>query len=256
MAGAAIRAYWPQTASTVLGKMAVPKLDRDARRAALRACPLFETVRPAELDAILDLASERRWKRGQTIFQQGDEGSSMMAVLAGTVRIGAVSAEGREVTLNTIRAGEVFGEIALLDGKPRSADAIAMEDTALLVVERRHFLPFLSANQDLTLRLLSVLCKRLRETSETLGDLVMFELPGRLARLLVKLAEDHGNRTGSGIRIEFKLSQRDLGTRIASSRESVNKQLGAWRDEGLLHLDRGYITLLRPDRFKHMATDG
>jgi CRP-like cAMP-binding protein len=233
----------------------VPKLDRDARRAALRGCPLFEAVEPAELDAILDLASERKWKRGQTIFQQGDEGSSMMAVLSGTVRIGAVSAEGREVTLNTIGQGEVFGEIALLDGKPRSADATAMEDTTLLIVERRHFLPFLSANQDLTLRLLAVLCDRLRETSETLGDLVMFELPGRLARLLIKLAADHGRRTEAGLRIDFKLSQRDLGTRVASSRESVNKQLGAWRDDGLLHLDHGYITLLQPDRFKRLLAE-
>ena len=93
------------------------------------------------------------------IFQRGDNGSSMMAVLRGRVRISTVSGEGKEVTLNVINPGEIFGEIALLDGKPRSADATAIEDTLLLVVERRHFLPFLRQNEDLFLRLLAVLCR-------------------------------------------------------------------------------------------------
>ena len=99
--------------------------------------------------SILKFASERRVRRGQMIFQRGDNGSSLMAVLRGRVRISSVSGEGKEVTLNVISPGEIFGEIALLDGQPRSADATAIEETLLLVVERRHFLPFLRQNDDL-----------------------------------------------------------------------------------------------------------
>jgi CRP/FNR family cyclic AMP-dependent transcriptional regulator len=173
------------------------KLDRDAKRAALTASPLFQAMKPSELDEIVKLASEQRWPRGATIFQKGDEGSSMMAVLRGRVRVSAVSADGREITLNVISPGEIFGEIALLDGKPRSADASAIEETTLLVVERKQFLPFLKQNDDLYLRLLAVLCDRLRRTSLALEGIALFDLPARIARLLLKLAEDYGRATSA-----------------------------------------------------------
>jgi CRP/FNR family transcriptional regulator, cyclic AMP receptor protein len=228
-------------------------LNRAVQRQALMNCTLFTAMRPEEQDRLLAMATERSVRRGQLIFLKGDPGSSMMAVLKGSVRISTGSPDGKEITLNTIRTGEVFGEIALLDGRPRSADATAIEDCDLLVIERRTFLPFLLANQDLLLRMLAVLCQRLRQTSAALGDLVMLDLPGRLARLLMRLAEDHGSQTPAGIRIEFKLSQRDIGTRVASSRESVNKQLQAWRDAGLVSLDHGYITLRHPERLREMC---
>jgi CRP/FNR family cyclic AMP-dependent transcriptional regulator len=230
--------------------------DRARQRVALLNCTLFAVMSERDQERILDLASERLVRRGQTIFQRGDVESSMMAVLHGSVRISSVSVEGKEVILNTISAGEVFGEIALLDGKPRSAGATAIEDCTLLVIERRHFLPFMLANEDVILRMLAVLCQRLRQTSDALGDMVMLDLPGRLARLLVRLADDHGRVTPQGIRIEFKLSQRDIGTRVASSRESVNKQLHQWLDAGWLSLDQGYITLRDPEQFRELSDTG
>jgi CRP/FNR family transcriptional regulator, cyclic AMP receptor protein len=229
------------------------RLERDARRAALLASPLFQAMRPVELDEILKFSTERQCSRGAIIVQQGDEGSSMMAVLRGRVRVSVVSSEGKEVTLNTIHAGEVFGEIALLDGKPRSADVTAAEDTLLLVVERRHFLPFLWKNEDLYLRLLVVLCERLRRTSLALEELALFELPARLARLLLKLADDYGRPCPDGVRIELKLSQRDLANQVASSRETVNKQLRVWRDDGVVSTQGGYITIRRMDELKRLV---
>jgi len=222
------------------------KLERDAKRAALTSSPLFQAMKPGELDEIVKLSSEKRWPRGATIFQKGDEGSSMMAVLGGRVRVSAVSADGREITLNVISPGEIFGEIALLDGKPRSADATAVEETTLLVVERKQFLPFLRQNDDLYLRLLAVLCDRLRRTSLALEGIALFDLPARLARLLLKLAEDYGRPCPQGTRIDMKLSQRDLSTLVASSRESVNKQLRIWREDGVVLFDAGYLVLCRP----------
>jgi len=231
----------------------VAGLDRDTKRTALLASPLFQAMRPAELDGILKFSVERRAPRGMTIFQKGDTGDSMMAVLLGRVRISAISSDGKEITLNVINPGEVFGEIALLDGQPRSADASAIEDTALLVVERRHLVPFLRANEDLYLRLLAVLCARLRNTSMALEAIALLDLPGRLARLLLKLAGDYGHPAPGGVRIDVKLSQRDLATLVASTRESVNKQLRVWRDDGVVDLSSGYIVLRRPSELRGMV---
>jgi CRP/FNR family transcriptional regulator, cyclic AMP receptor protein len=234
-----------------MGTLAKPvRLDRDARRAALLSSPLFEAMKPDELDEVLKLSSERRVPRGASLFQKGDAGSSMMAVLTGRVRVSSVSAEGKEITLNVIDPGEVFGEIALLDGKPRSASATALTNCELLVLERRHFLPFLRRNEDLYLRLLAVLCEKLRRTSMALEELALFDLPARLARVLLKLAADYGRPVGKDIRIGVKMSQRELSNLVASSRESVNKQLRVWRDDGVVDLDGGYLILLRPDELR------
>ena len=233
---------------------AMAKLERDAKSAALLNAPLFQAMRPEELAEIVRFSSERRVGKGATIFQKGDDGSSLMAVLAGRVRISCISAEGREITLNVIDAGEVFGEIALLDAKPRSADACALDDTLLMVVERRHFLPFLRRNEDLYLRLLSVLCERLRQTSLALEEMALHDLPARLARMLLKLSQDYGRPApGGGVRIDFKMSQRDMSTLVASSRESVNKQLRSWREQGILDEEDGHIILRQPDALRALV---
>jgi CRP/FNR family cyclic AMP-dependent transcriptional regulator len=192
------------------------------------------------------LDGERLLPRGTTIVSKGDPGTSMMAVLVGRVRVSNVSTDGREVTLNVIGPGEVLGEIALLDGKPRSAAATAIEDTTALVVERRQFLPFLLSHETLVERLLVVLCDRLRRTSSALEEIALFDLPARLARVLLKLAEDYGRPMpgeDGAIRIDLKLSQRDLSMLVASSRESVNKQLRSWREDGAVDLVDGHIIL-------------
>ena len=226
--------------------MAIARTDRDAKISALLNSPLFQAMRPEELAEIVRFSSERAATRNAIIFQKGDAGSSLMAVLRGRVRVSSVSSEGREITLNVIDPGEVFGEIALLDGKERSADATAIEDCLLLVVERRHFLPFLRSNDDLYLRLLAVLCERLRQTSMALEELALFGLPARLARVLQKLGRDYGRPAPGGVRIDLKLSQRDLSNLVAATRESVNKQLKLWRDDGVVSIDAGYIVIRRP----------
>ena len=190
---------------------------------------------------------ERRLSFGTEPTALNTRSGAMMAVLRGRVRISTVSAEGREITLNVINPGEVFGEIALLDGNPRSADATAIEATDLLVVERRLFLPFLRSNEDVYPRLLAVLCARLRQTSSALEDLALFALPTRLARVLLKLAHDYGRTTPRGTRIEFRLSQRDLSNLVGASRETVNKQIGQWREAGVLDMDGGSLVVVTPD---------
>ena len=214
------------------------------KRDALLSSPFFRSMRPEELDAIVAFATERRYARGETVISKGDPGSSMMAILAGRIRIGNVSQDGKEVTLNVIGPGEIFGEIALLDGKPRSADGVALEATTVMVVERRDFMPFLLRHEGLVERLLVVLCDRLRRTSIALEEIALFDLQARLARLLMKLSQDYGRPLpGGGVRIDLKLSQRDLATLVASSRETVNKQLRGWREQGVVEQSAGYLVV-------------
>ncbi len=225
------------------------RIDAALKREALLSSRFFQAMQPHELDEIIGFSTERRVARGATVFAKGDPGSSLAAVLAGRLRVGNVSVDGREVTLNVAGPGEIVGEMALIDGKARSADVIAVVDCTLLVVERRNFMPFLLRHGDMVERLLGVLCDRLRKTSLALEEIALFDLPVRLARLLLKLAEDYGKpaegEVGS-VRIDMKLSQRDLSNLVASSRESVNKQLAVWRREGVVDLDAGYMILRRP----------
>lgn len=231
-------------------------MDHEARRRLLLSCPMFDALSAEALDEILEQAAERLVKRNQAIFHKGDEGSYMVAVLSGRMRISATSSEGREVTLNMIDAGEVFGELALLDGKPRSADAIAAEDSHLMLVERRHFMPHVNKNQDLSLRLIEVLCERLRATSETLGDFAMLDLQGRLARKLLNLAEEYGSTLNGRIRLGIRLSHTDLGRFVGCSRETVNKQMRAWEEVGIVTREDGRIVLCQPCALKRIAGRG
>ena len=233
--------------------MSFVRISSRMKHDALLASPFFQHMSAEELDEIIGFATERRISKGTTIFTKGDPGTSMMAVMAGRVRVSSISADGREVTLNVIGAGDIFGEIALLDGKPRSADAVTLDDTVLMVVERKQFLPFLLKNETLMERMLIVLCDRLRRTSMALEELALFDLPVRLARLITKLARDYGRPVAGGIRIDMKLSQRDLATLVASSRETVNKQLRGWREQGVLDLVSGYIVVLNSEALERLV---
>ena len=229
------------------------QMDQESRRRLLLSSPLFDGLPRAALDDIVSQAIEKLVRRGQTVFQKGDEGSYMVAVLTGRVRISATSPDGREVTLNMIDAGEVFGEMALLDGKPRSADATAIEDSNLILVERRHFLPYLISSNELALRVINVLCERLRDTSETLGSFAMLDLAGRLARKLLNLADEYGNPANGRIRLEIRLSHTDLGRFVGCSRETVNKQMRAWEEDGIVARESGRIAVCKPGVLRRIA---
>jgi CRP-like cAMP-binding protein len=204
---------------------------------------LLQHLSRDELRQLAATASLADYSPRSVIFQKGDAGTSMMAVIRGRVKICTHSLEGKELVLNIINRGGVFGEIALLDGEPRTADAVTLEDTNLLVVERSRFLPFLAEHPDVALRLISMLCKRLRQTSEHLEDTMFLEAPSRLARCLLRLAGAFGRPDGMGMRLDIKLSQQQLGSLIGVSRESINKHLGEWQRDGLIGVDGGFITL-------------
>src|SRR5262249_10259560 len=182
----------------------------------------------------------------QRIFDKGDDGDRLLGVLAGQVRIYVMSSEGRELIMNVIMPGELFGEISLIDGKPRSASAVAIGSTDLMHIKRQDFLALLRSNHDLCLKFMNVLCERVRWTSGLLEDASLLDLPSRLAKRLLNLAHGIGEKQGDGIRIGLKLSQTDLGNMLGVTREAVNKQLREWMRDGLVDMQDGQMLILDP----------
>jgi CRP-like cAMP-binding protein len=205
---------------------------------------LLQHFSPDELDRFAAVATTRSYSPGQCIFMKGDPGVSMMAVLAGRVRISSYSQDGREVVLAVFGPGEVFGEIALIDGGERTADAFALEPTDVVVLNRRDFLPCLQRNPEACVKLLEIMCQRMRRTDEHVEDLSFLQLRPRLAKRLVFLAENYGKPVAGGVLITIRLPQQLLASMMGTSREAVNKQLRSWEESGFIDVRRGTITVL------------
>ena len=221
--------------------------------APLRNHPLFREFPPAVIEHFGTYMTRRSVRRGATIFSKGDPGTGLMAVLWGAVKIGVPTADGREAVLNIINPGEIFGEMALLDGRPRSADAVAMEDCELMVIDRRDFIPFLREQPDIALKFIEILCARIRHTSEQVEDVMYLSFPGRLAKTLLQLT---GGPEALAAHRNVRITQRELSSIIGMSRESTNKQLRAWENRKWVRLQRGGIAVLNPAALAKLAAEG
>jgi CRP/FNR family cyclic AMP-dependent transcriptional regulator len=225
----------------------------DHKFAVLREHPIFRGLDTAALDQLYRHCNTRLVKRGGTIFSKGDPGNSLLAVIAGTVRIGVSSAEGREAVFNLIGPGELFGEIALLDGRERTADAVATTDCELLVIDRREFMPFLQSQPMLAMKIIDLLCTRLRWISDHVEQVVLPSLAGRLAKALVRLAERNKPAAAKG---KLTITQLELSQMVGMSRESINKQLRVWASRKWVRLERGGIVMLNKDALDEIAEGG
>ncbi|MEQ1802419.1 MAG: Crp/Fnr family transcriptional regulator, partial [Gammaproteobacteria bacterium] len=199
-------------------------------RAVLKANRLFRDLPDTTLDQLAGLAVRRSVKRGQRIFAEGDPGDSLMGLISGQVRISATTPGGQQVFLNLLESGDSFGEIAVLDGNPRTANAEAVADAELFVVRRVDLMALIGREPRLASQLIALLCKRLRWTSDLIEESAFLSLPARLARRLVKMAEEHGSPVSGGI--ELRISQAELAGFLSVSRQVVNQQLQAWRKTG------------------------
>ena len=208
---------------------------------------------PAEaLDALLAHARVERYSAGQEIFARGSPGRSMLAILSGSVRISAGSPSGPDIVLTILHEGDVFGEIALIDGQDRTADATAILDTNLLVVDHRDFVPFLERRTDVCILFLRLLCQRLRQTDQHVSEAMFGRLEDRMAKTLVRLAAQAPS-SGPGRTVALRLSQQDLAGMIGATRESVNKQLHVWQAGGLLRLGKQRIEIPDVDALKSLS---
>lgn len=228
----------------------------------LRQHPIFRELEPDALDQLCRYAKPTSLKRGATIFSKGDPGSSLYAVISGTVKISVSSPDGRNAILNLIGPGEIFGEVAVLDGGERTADATASTNCEILVIDRREFLPFVKQQPVLAMKFIELLCDRLRWTSDQVEQVILQDLPRRLASALLGLTEkrklDPSSRT-------IAITQQEISEMVGMTRESINKQLRSWaaRDwvrlstaRDWVRLEHGAIVLLNPEPLRGLAEAG
>jgi CRP/FNR family transcriptional regulator, cyclic AMP receptor protein len=217
-----------------------PGLAIEQARKLLERSALFRALSEHER---IDLAAHAQpcvFAANEPIFHVGEPGYSMMGVVLGTVRMSLPTPKGRDIILADLPSGELFGEIAMLDGKPRSANAIALTSCELMVLERRDVLPFLERSPTACLNLMQLLCGRIRRSDERMAEIAFFDLPARLARVLLRYP-------AQGRPPKLSLSQRELAEMSGSTRENVNRCLRDWQRHGILELKERWTIILKPE---------
>ena len=213
--------------------------------AILAANPFFRHLGAATIAAIAALCRTCRLGAEELLFQKGDPGDALFAVRRGQVRISTGTDAGKRLTLNILGSGDVFGEIALLDGRPRTAEARALEPTELFTLRRPDFLRFLEQNPAVAVKVVELLCERVRWMSDRVEETALLPVEARLARRVVMLAQDYG--------ADLDISQEELAQFVGAARESVNRQLQEWKRDGLVMLARSRIRLLDPKRLSALC---
>lgn len=210
---------------------------------ALRTVPLFREAPEAELRAVAQLVRERQFPKGSLIFSEGDAGDALYFIVRGQIKVTVVAEDGREVILSVLGDGAFFGEMALLDDEPRSAHVITMEDTTLLQLRRQDFRARLEQAPGLAISLLRELSRRLRPADNTIASLMLLDVNGRIARLLLELAREEG---GDGTRITRRLTHAAIGQMVGASRETVSRTMRSLVLRSVIAVSRREISLLDP----------
>ncbi len=219
------------------------------RLSFFRNHPIFGILGPELLQQLRAHARIKTIERGTAIFAKGDPGSSLFAILEGQVKVISFSAQGKYAVFNVLSSGDIFGEIALLDGGERTAEVVAITDCKLVVIERRDFLPLVHSSPDISQKLIEVLCARLRNTSRQVEEVMFLDLSAKLARTLLRLRENAGSS-------RIALTQSEIAQIIGASRESTNKQLRDWENLKWIRLERGEIELVDLASLSDIALGG
>src|SRR5262245_358724 len=220
------------------------------RRALFTQHPVLGILAPPELDQVLGFAIGQSYRAGEGIFHKGDPGESLMVIASGQLKIAVYSLDGKEAVLAILGAAEMIGEMAILDSKPRSADAVALVASELMVLHRRDFIPFLERNPGIAVRMLTMLNERLRRTSALLAERTLRHLPARLAKALLGLGKCDEGHCPPGLRIDLPLSQKTFASLLGTTRETLNKQLHAWQSAGIITLEPGAVVIERPEALR------
>lgn len=201
-----------------------------------------------DADGLQELAAaarRRSFRSGEVIFHRDDPGQVLYVIRSGKVKIYITSQDGQEVSLAVFGPGDYFGELALLDGQPRSASAVAIEPAETYALQRNDFINAVMSHPRIAIQVMNVLSRRLRQTDAMIEDLLFLDVHGRVAKKLLELSELHGVRTTEGIRIELRLTQGELAAMVGASRESVNKVMGYFTDKQFITTDKYRITITR-----------
>ncbi|MGD9147230.1 MAG: Crp/Fnr family transcriptional regulator [Anaerolineae bacterium] len=212
----------------------------------LQKVSFFSRLTGQELEALAGSLIKRTFGKGTIIFHKGSPGRSLYIIESGRVRIFLLSSSGQEISVNVYGPGDVFGELALLDGLPRSAGAVVMERTVVHTLHREDFLRLLEGSPRLAESVIQDLSSRLRYTTACLEQQAFLDVNGRVAAKLLELADRYGLQ-GEGTEIGLRLTQTELASWVSARRESVNKVLGGFREQGLIEVDGQRITILDRD---------
>lgn len=208
-----------------------------------RSFPIFEELDKETLSAIAGLATYRKWTSGTVIFQRGDEGNYMIAVLSGRIKLSLITPQGRELLLRHIEAGALFGEMAVLDNQPRSADATAMTATEGYVISKKAFVDFITHTPHAAASIIRYLCLQLRETTDRLETIALYDLHARVARFfLATLKQIHGTDLPESANVRLTLSQSDIAGILGASRPKVNRAILALEESSAIKRVDGVIT--------------
>ncbi|HHW09072.1 MAG TPA: Crp/Fnr family transcriptional regulator [Firmicutes bacterium] len=216
----------------------------------LRRVPLLTELPEDDLQLICNLASVQKYRRGDIIFFEEDPGDALHVVISGIVRIYRLADDGREKTLAYVTSGEFFGEMALLDGGARSAVAEALEPTETLVIYGSDFTGVLANHPRISLEIIKVLCRRLRQTNAQLMNIIFRDARNRVISSLLELATNYGSPSGSRTRIDLKLTHQEMANLVGTARETISRILAELQDEGLLHLDEKRMIVVDTRRLR------
>jgi CRP/FNR family transcriptional regulator, cyclic AMP receptor protein len=226
----------------------------EKHQALLGSIPLFAGLSPEQLGKIAALAQVRSYAGREVVVNQGEPARALFAIVRGRLKVAACGPDGKDTVLGIMAEGEVFGEVALLDGGMRSATCTAIEPCELLVIDRAQFMELLESSPAIAIKLLDVVAQRLRRLSQRSEDAAFLDVPSRLARSLLDLASRFGETVRSSeIRISLKLSQQELGDLVGATRESVNKHLSDWTRQGIVKLQGGRMVIADIDSVRRIA---
>ena len=220
----------------------------------LTRVPIFANLSVEQLESLPDKLQPRRYQRGEVIFHEDDPADRMHIIVDGRVKISIASEDGRERDIALFQSGDCFGEMALLDGSNRSATATAMDATETMVLFRQDFLDFLGENPELAADVNTMLVQRLRNVNQMLGDMVFLDVPTRVAKQLLTLAETYGEETKAGDDIVVPMGQDELARLVGASRETVSRALNSYRRLGMLDTSHRRITITDLAKLERMAS--
>ncbi len=225
-----------------------PRANDQIDEVIVRKAPIFLGLDSAAADALRSSMSLVKFRKGQSLFKEGDDGDNLYVVSNGKVKLGTKSPDGRENLLMILGPGDMFGELSLFDSGPRTATATAVTDSKLLTLGQDKVIPWVREHPEVSLQLLARLASRLRRTNEVVGDLVFSDVPGRVAKALIDLGVKFGEKRPEGLFVNHDLTQEELAQLVGASRETVNKALADFAQRGWLRLEARSVMILDYER--------
>ncbi len=219
----------------------------------LRRAPLFATLDDEAFRLLTDELAEVDLSRGASVFREGDQGDQLYFIVSGKVKLGRTSSDGRESLVAILGPGELFGEMALFDPAPRSTTATAVSETRLAGLKNESLKALLRNRPEVSMQLLQALARRLRRTNDNLSDLVFSDVPGRVAKAILDLADRFGRPATDGILVAHELTQEELAQLVGASRETVNKALAEFVQRGWLRLEARAVVILDVNRLRQRS---